>query len=382
VTGALWSDVDGDGWPDLLLSLEWGGVKYFHNNGGRGFEDWSERAGFAAAGSGWWTSIAAADFDGDGRMDFVVGNVGLNTPYRASPTEPALIYTGDFGGKGDRQLVEACHEAGRVYPWRNRRDLGAVIPSVLKRYPRNDYYARATLGEILGEERLAAAERFEATEFRSGVFLGQPDGTYRFNPLPRIAQIAPIQGLVAGDFDGDGNADIYAVQNSYSPIPYVGRFDGGLGQLLRGDGHGGFTAVTAGESGLVVPGDAKALAVVDLDQDGWPDFLVSRNNAPTLAFRNGGGPGRHSLRVELRGPKGNPSAIGARVSLEYADGSSRVAEVRAGSGYYSQSAAACFFGWGGERTPRRVTARWPSGATSEARVDAGASSVVMTAPAA
>jgi len=140
--------------------------------------------------------------------------------------------------------------------------------------------------------------------------------------------------------------------------------------------------VTAGESGLVVPGDAKALAVVDLDQDGWPDFLVSRNNAPTLAFRNGGGPGRHSLRVELRGPKGNPSAIGARVSLEYADGSSRVAEVRAGSGYYSQSAAACFFGWGGERTPRRVTARWPSGATSEARVDAGASSVVMTAPAA
>jgi len=380
VTGALWSDVDGDGWPDLLLTLEWGGVKYFHNDRGRGLEDWSERAGFAAAGSGWWTSIAAADFNGDGRMDFVVGNVGLNTPYRASPTEPALIYYGDFGGKGDRQLVEACHEAGRIYPWRNRRDLGAVIPSVLKRYPRNDYYARATLGDILGEERLAAAQRFEATEFRSGVFLGQPDGTYRFSPLPRIAQIAPIQGLVAGDFDGDGNADICAVQNSYSPIPYVGRFDGGLGQFLRGDGKGNFTAVPAAESGFVVPGDAKALAVADLDQDGWPDFLVSRNNAPTLAFRNGGVSGRHSLRVELRGPRGNPTAIGARITLEMADGASRIAEIHAGSGYYSQSAAACFFGWSGDRAPKKVVALWPSGATSEVGVAAGAKSVVMTAP--
>ena len=380
VTGALWSDVDGDGWPDLLLTLEWGGVKYFHNDRGLGFEDWSARGGFAAAGSGWWTSIASADFNCDGRMDYVVGNVGLNTPYRASPAEPALLFYGDFGGRGDRQLVEAFHQAGRVYPWRNRRDLGAEIPSILRRYPRNDYYARATLGEILGEERLAAARRFEATEFRSGVFLGQADGTYRYEPLPRLAQVAPIQGLVAGDFDGDGNADIYAVQNSYSPIPYVGRFDGGLSQLLRGDGRGGFTVVPAAESGLVVPGDAKALAVADINQDGWPDFLVSRNGASTLAFRNNGVPGRHSIHVELRGPKGNPSAIGARVTLECADGSMQAAEICAGSGYYSQSSSSCFFGWGGSRRPRRLTARWPSGAASEALVTPGASSVVMTAP--
>ena len=85
VTSAMWSDVDGDGWPDLLLTLEWGHVKYFHNNSGKGFEDWTERAGFAAAGTGWWTSIAAADFNGDGRPDYVVGNLGLNTQYKASP---------------------------------------------------------------------------------------------------------------------------------------------------------------------------------------------------------------------------------------------------------------------------------------------------------
>jgi hypothetical protein len=376
VTSALWSDVDGDGWPDLLVTLEWGSVRYFHNNGGRGLEDWTERAGFASAGTGWWTSIAAADFNGDGRPDFVVGNVGLNTQYRASPGRPALLYYGDFKGEGEEpQVVEAYYEGDRLYPWRSRRDLGAAIPSVLRLFPRNNAYARATLGEILGDDKLAAARRFAATEFRSGVFLSQPDGTYRFEPLPRIAQISPLQGLVAGDFEGSGHADIYAVQNSYAPIPPVGRFDGGLSQLLRGDGRGHFAPVPPAESGLVVPGDAKALAV--LDHGGWPDFIVTRNNGETMAFRNRGVPGRRSLCVRLRGLPGNPTAVGARISVKLADGTSRMSEVCAGSGLYSQSAAACFFGYPDGSPPLKVVVRWPTGATSEHGVPPGSIELVL-----
>jgi hypothetical protein len=364
VSAALWSDVDGDGWPDLLVTVEWGNVKYFHNRHGQGFEDWTERAGFAAAGTGWWTSIAAADFNGDGRMDYVVGNTGLNTQYHASKEHPALLFAGDFKGDGSSQLIEGYYEGAVLYPWRTRRDLGAVLPAILKKYPRNDPYARASLGEILGEDKLAAAQRFAATELRSGVFLSQPDGTYRFEPLPRIAQIAPLQGIVAGDFDGDGHADIYAVQNSYAPIPAVGRFDGGLSQLLKGDGHGHFTSVPPLESGLVVPGDAKALVTLDLNGDGWPDFVVSRNNATTLAFLNRGVPGRHSFRVVLHGPAGNPSAIGARVTVTLEDGSAQTAEVSAGSGLYSQSSPGLCFGYPDANPPRRVSVRWPDSSTS------------------
>jgi hypothetical protein len=380
VTAALWSDVDGDGWPDLLLTLEWGQVKYFHNDHGKGFADWTEKAGFAAAGNGWWNSIAAADFNGDGRPDFVVGNLGLNTQYRASPDHPALLFTGDFKGDGTSQLIEGYYEGDRLYPWRTRRDLGAVIPSILKRFPRNDFYARATLGEILGEEKLAAARRLAATEFRSGVLLSQPDGTFRFEALPRLAQISPLQGVVAGDFDGDGHADIYAVQNTYAPIPCVGRFDGGLSVLLRGDGRGNFTPAPPAESGLVVPGDAKALAVVDLDQDGWPDFLITRNNSSTLAFRNHGVPGRHALRVLLRGPPGNPTAVGARVTVELADGSTQMSEVCAGSGYYSQSSAACFFGYPDANPPRQLRVRWPSGHLTARDVPPSIATLTLSAP--
>jgi hypothetical protein len=381
VSSALWSDVDGDGWPDLLVALEWGPVKYFHNNQGRGFEDWTERAGFAAAGTGWWTALASADFNGDGRPDFVAGNVGLNTQYHASPAEPALLFSGGFAEGRPPQLIEAYYEQGKLYPWRTRQALGSVIPWILPKYPRNDAYARATLGEIFGEQRLAAARRFAATELRSGVFLSQPDGTYRFEPLPRIAQVAPLQGVVAGDFDGDGRADIYVVQNSYALIAVVGRFDGGLSQLLRGDGHGHFTAVPPAASGLLVPGDAKALVVLDLDGDGWPDFLLTRNQASTLAFRNGGAAGRHALGVRLRGPAGNSDGVGARLSLELADGSTQTMEVQAGSGYYSQSSPTSFFGYPDTAPPRRLRIRWPDGSTSTQPIPPGATTLTISAQA-
>lgn len=379
VTSALWSDVDSDGWLDLLVALEWGGVRFWHNDQGRRFEDWSERAGFAAAGTGWWNSLAAADFNGDGQLDYVAGNVGLNTQYHADSTHPAQLFFGDFKGDDTVQLVEAYYEGDRLYPWRTRKDLSAEIPAIARRFPKNDDYAKATLDEILGEGKLAQADRFVATELRSGVFLSEPGGKFRFEPMPRIAQIAPLQGLVAGDFNGDGHADIYAVQNSYAPIPVVGRFDGGLSQLLQGDGRGNFIRVPLLDSGLVVPGDAKALVTLDFDQDGWPDFLLTRNSGTTLAFRNNGIQGRRTLGVRLRGPAGNPTAVGALLTVELADGSTQVSEISAGSGYYSQSSSVCFFGWSDANPPRKAHVRWPSGDRTGHDVPPGTTSLILSA---
>ncbi len=379
VASALWTDVDNDGWLDLLIALEWGGIRYWHNNAGHGFEDRTSAAGFADAGTGWWTSLAAADFNGDGRLDYVAGNVGLNTPYTASPSHPALLFYGSFP-TGTPQIIEAFYEGDRLFPRRSRQELGAKIPALLKRFPKNDTFARASLEEILGEDRLATARRFSATELSSGVFLSQPDGTFRFQPLPRLAQISPIEGIAAGDFDGDGHADIYAVQNSHAPVAAIGRFDGGLSQLLRGDGRGNFSPVALTESGLVVTGDARALVVLDLDHDGWPDFLISRNNNTTLAYRNRGVTQRHSMRVELRSRPGNPNAIGARITVELSDGSSQTSEVYAGSSYFSQSSAALFFGYPEANPPRQIRVLWPSGATSIYDGPFSSPTIVLSAP--
>ena len=361
VTSCLWSDVDGDGWPDLLVAIEWGHVRYFHNNAGRLLEDWTERAGFAAGGLGWWTSLASADFNGDGRPDFAAGNAGLNTPYRASASEPAVLLVQEPPEGGSLRLVEAYAEGGRWLPRRSRRDLASILPTVSRRFPRTDPYAKATLEEVLGPEFIRTAQRYEATELRSGVFLSAPDGRYRFAPLPRLLQISPVQGLVVGDFNADGFVDLFAAQNSYAPTPVVGRWDGGLGQLLHGDGTGTFAPVPVAQSRLVVPGDAKAVLALDPNEDGWADIWVSRNNQPSLFFENGGMTGNHPLQIRLTGRGINPTASGARVMVEYASGRREMQEVRAGSGWMSQSSSSCFFGYSEKDPAATVHVRWPDG---------------------
>ena len=365
VRSALWSDVDSDGWIDLLVALEWGHVRYYHNDNGRGFTDRTAADGFSQAGTGWWTSLAAADFNEDGRLDYVAGNVGLNTGYQP----PASLYFGKFKEGASMQLIEAHQEGGKLFPRRTRKELGAHIPTILRRFDKNDAYARATLPELLGADRLAAAQHFEASELQSGVFMSRPEGGYQFHPLPRIVQIAPVQGMVAGDWDGDGHADLYLVQNSHAPNPGIGRFDGGLSQLLLGDGQGNLTPMEPAQSGLVVPGDAKALAPLDLNRDGSPDFLLTRNNGTTQAWQNNPLKGRHSLHLQLRSREGSSTVVGSRLQLELTDGTRQLAEVTAGSGYYSQAEPGVFFGWTDSTPPKSLTIRWPDGQMTSQLLD-------------
>jgi hypothetical protein len=356
VTAALWSDVDDDGWIDLLVACEWGPVACFRNVGGRHFENVTEKYGFASGGTGWWHAIAAADFNGDGRLDYAVGNTGLNTRYHASAEFPALLYAGVSVAGAAPQLIEAEAVGGVYYPLRDRETLARLIPAALRPFPTAGAYARAKLTDVFPADVLAGATKLAATELRNGVFLSQPDGTWKFTPLPRLAQLAPIQSFYAGDLDGDGHADLLFAGNSFAPTPETGRFDGGLGGLLRGDGHGGFAVVPILESGWAVPGDARSLVATDLDQDGWPDFLVTRNNDRALFFHNAGRPGARSAGVSLQGHPGNPAAVGARLTLVLGDGVCELAEKGVGP---------VFFGWPEKNPPVRLKIRWPDGRVSE-----------------
>ncbi|MDQ8205526.1 FG-GAP-like repeat-containing protein [Pelagicoccus sp. SDUM812003] len=371
VTDALWSDVDRDGWQDLIVVTKLGAVRCFRNAQGSGFVEASEDWGFDTAGLGAWNSIVAADFNSDGRMDYALGNDGLNTPYRASKAEPAVLLYGAFQAGGKKHLIEGKYEDGTLYPVRTWDVLKKRVPGLQERFSGNDAYAKASLEQVVGERFLQSSHRFEVTELRSGVLMSSPSGRHQFQPFPLLAQFAPFQGIAAGDFDGDGWDDLYALQNDFSPIPSVGRYDGGLSQLLRGDGAGGFVAVATQRSGLLVTGDARALCLTDIDDDGRPDFLLTRNHSSVLAYRNQAKPEGGTLRIELKGRPGNAMAIGSLLALSDGGGWSQIRELSCGGGGLGASSRYVFFGLPAGASELELMLRWPDGHVDRRALDPG-----------
>jgi hypothetical protein len=282
VTAASFADLDDDKKPDLVLALEWGAITHLRNTA-TGFENVTEKSGLADI-TGWWSALTIADVNADGRLDLIAGNVGLNTKYHASASEPAVLFSGEFDGSGNTRIVEAHYENGKLYPIRGRSKLGYAFPWLTKKFPTFKAYAKATVSDIFGAEKLAAVQKLTATELASGVFVQQSNGTFNFQPLPHYAQIAPINAIVARDLDGDAHIDLYCVGNNFGPEPNTGRFDGGLGVLLKGNGKGEFAPLTPAESGLSVTGDARAAAAIPLGSTKQTALVVARCEGPVLLF--------------------------------------------------------------------------------------------------
>jgi hypothetical protein len=371
VTGAVWSDCDNDGWLDLLVTHEWGPVKWFRNETGK-LRDETTAAGLANY-LGWWNGIASGDVDNDGDIDYVATNFGLNTKYHI----PAILHYGDLDGSGKMRLAEAEFENGICYPIRGKSCSTSAMPALKKRFPSFEKFALASLEEIYTKPRVESSLRLEANTLESGAFLNQGSGKFKFSPLPRLAQIAPSFGAVVSEFTGDGILDIILAQNFFSPQIETGRMDGGLGLLLKGKGDGTFETVSPADSGLYVPGDAASLTRSDLNDDGRQDIVFGINDAPVAAFRMS----RilEGVSIRLRGKGGNPTAIGARIIAKANDGRVlAIEETTAGEGYLSQSSPMVYLQAAAQI--KSISVRWPNGSESSHVLEIGATEVAMTQP--
>ncbi|MBL63626.1 MAG: RNA-binding protein [Opitutae bacterium] len=361
VTGAIWSDCNGDGWLDLMVTHEWGPVAMWKNNKGK-LTNASEQAGTSDR-LGWWTGIEAADLDGDGDMDYVVGNMGLNTKYHASKEKPYLLYFGDLDGSGTPRIVEACHEGGVLFPVRGKSCSTRAMPSLGKKFTSFHAFASATLPQIYAPQNLQAAQRLVINELSSGILLNDGKGRLTFRPLPRLAQVSAVFGLAFHDWDADGHTDLAVAHNFYSPQPETGNFDGGLGMMLKGLGNGNFKPMSADQSGFLLPGDAKALALTDLDGDARPDLVATVNSDSPRTFLNQTSKAK-GLAIRLQGSPGNMRGIGSRVTLHLKSGRTLVGEVHSGSSYLTGSSTAIFFSIPEEDEAGSLTIRSPIGQTT------------------
>ncbi|MEO7799597.1 MAG: FG-GAP-like repeat-containing protein [Opitutaceae bacterium] len=364
VTAAVWSDVDNDGWVDLILAVEWGPMRLFHNDHGS-LADATKAAGLEPF-TGWWNSVHAVDLDGDGDLDLVAGNFGLNTKYHADAAHPAMIYHGVFDDTGVAQIIEAKQGDGAMFPVRGKSCSQDAIPDLRARFPKFHDFASATLVDIYSTAGLEHARKFEATTLESGVFWNHstPDHpAFRFTPLPRLAQVAPVFGIASADFDGDGNLDLVLAQNFHNPQRETGRMNGGLSLLLLGDGKGGLTPVAPERSGIAITGDAKSLVATDINGDGRVDLVFGMNDGPVRVLENQHGEPHWSIVVRLVGKPGNPTGVGARVEIETA-GRRLLSEVSTGGGYLSQSPARLRFPMRAGEEPKAVKIRWADGKKS------------------
>lgn len=333
VSDALFTDFNNDQKTDLILACEWMPLQFFKRTA-NGFVNISTETGLEAY-SGWWNSLTAGDFDKDGDIDYVAGNLGLNSGYRAGIEEPMFLYAGDFDENGLLDPLIFCYNIGAdgkrsLYPMTTRDDMISQLLPIRKKFPTYESYGNADLNQFLTEEQRNNATILKATYMQSSYIENLGNGKFRLKALPAAAQEAPVFGMLADDVDADGELDLLLVGNDFGMEPYSGRHDAFNGLYLKGDGAGEFKPLNLAGSGFYVPGDAKALVRINR-KDSAPLYIASQNQDSLCVFN-----ATKSTPAFLFIPEKND----AWIEIEEAGAKKRKIELYYGSTFLSQSSRA------------------------------------------
>ena len=327
VCDALFTDYDNDGWPDLVLAGEWMPVTFLKNEHGV-FKNATQNTGMAGK-TGWWNSIAAGDFRHAGRMDYIVGNTGLNTLYSASEKYPVYITAKDFDGSGYSAItsifLKGPDGVKKEFPASGREDMLKQMISMKKKFTNYKSYALATMQDALSPEQMKGALRLNVNTSESCYLRNDGNGKFTMIPLPDQAQVSAINGMIVDDFDGDGNLDVVLNGNDFGTEVTVGRYDALNGLMLKGDGKGDFQPQTIMQSGIYIPGDGKALVKLQNSTGGYM-LAASQSRDALKVFQ---------LNGKVKNVKLNPDDISA--IIKYKNGNTEKQEFYYGASFLSQS---------------------------------------------
>lgn len=275
ITDAKWADFDNDDDYDLIIVGEWMGIKLFENDNSN-FTEISKDVGLKNT-SGWWNRIVSSDIDNDGDIDFIVGNHGLNSRFKASVEAPISCYVNDFDNNGSIEQIVCNYNEGKSYPLVLRHDLIKQLPHLKKKYVYYTNYKGQTIEDVFTEKELEGSIVHEVTMLESVLLINNGDASFKIKPLPTESQFAPIYAISASDFDKDGVVDLVLGGNLYNVKPEIGSYDASYGQFLKGTGNCDFTVFSMGESGFFLDGEIRDFKIISHKQNDL--LLVSKNNS-------------------------------------------------------------------------------------------------------
>ncbi len=274
VTDAAWVDMDNDKDLDLVVTGEWMGIEVFENNHGK----FSKNEKYASLRNtkGWWNKLQFADTDGDGDLDIIAGNLGLNYKFHANEAKPFIVYAEDFDRNGTVDIILTKHYKGNEVPVRGKSCTAQQMPGLASKIHTYQDFASKDVEGLIGPE-IKEALHLEVTEFRSGIFVNEGAGKYVFQAFENWAQTSPINGILFEDFDHDGLKDMLLAGNNYMSEIETTRADAGNGTLLKGNGKGDYKFIPNHKTGLFANGDTRNLLLVKGKQK---QVLVVNNNSP------------------------------------------------------------------------------------------------------
>jgi enediyne biosynthesis protein E4 len=281
VTSALWTDVDNDGWMDLLIVGEFMPITCYKNNQGKSFTPFGKES-FAHT-SGWWNSLVSGDFDSDGDTDYIAGNLGLNTRYKGNEKEPLCIYASDYDKNGSIDPVMTYYLEGTQQIIHARDELISQIPAMRSRFRTYKEYAETPFEKSFLKSELEPAYIVCSEKFETSYIENLGNEKFSVRSLPLEAQFSPTYGMVVDDYNQDGNLDVLAVGNLYATEVNTGNYDASLGLYLQGDGKGNFLPMKFTDSGFLADTDGKGMAKL-LTKDGREILLVGNNSGPVKAY--------------------------------------------------------------------------------------------------